>query len=81
MTGTPATPIADRAPYQALVRPRRGRFIEALDQRALPHAAVNVKIADADAAAIAIRKMLVRGAPLIGAVGAYGLAGPRPLCR
>ena len=33
-----------------------------------------VKIADADAAALAIRKMLVRGAPLIGAVGAYGLA-------
>ena len=66
--------IADRAPYQALVRPRRGRFIEALDQRALPHAVVKVKIADADAAAIAIRKMMVRGAPLIGAVGAYGLA-------
>jgi len=45
MTGIPARPIADRAPYQALVRPRRGRFIEALDQRALPHAAVNAKIA------------------------------------
>ena len=74
MTGNAATPIADRAPYQALVRPRRGRFIEALDQRALPHAVVKVKIADADAAAIAIRKMMVRGAPLIGAVGAYGLA-------
>jgi methylthioribose-1-phosphate isomerase len=33
-----------------------------------------VKIASADAAALAIRKMWVRGAPLIGAVGAYGLA-------
>ena len=32
------------------------------------------KIADADTAALAIRKMWVRGAPLIGAVGAYGLA-------
>ena len=71
-----ARPSLDRrpAPYQALVRPRRGRFIEAIDQRALPHAVVTVKIADADAAALAIRKMLVRGAPLIGAVGAYGLA-------
>ena len=74
MNATPLPSIADRAPYQALVRPRRGRFIEALDQRALPHAVVKVKIADADAAAIAIRKMMVRGAPLIGAVGAYGLA-------
>ena len=45
-----------------------------IDQRALPHALVRVKIADADAAALAIRKMWVRGAPLIGAVGAYGLA-------
>src|SRR6478672_632777 len=74
MNKTPLDSIADRAPYQALTRPRRGRFIEALDQRALPHAVVKVKIADADAAAIAIRKMMVRGAPLIGAVGAYGLA-------
>jgi methylthioribose-1-phosphate isomerase len=32
------------------------------------------RIADPDAAAIAIRRMLVRGAPLIGVVGAYGLA-------
>src|SRR6478672_3817694 len=74
MSATPLPSIADRAPYQALARPRRGRFIEALDQRALPHAVVKVKIADADAAALAIRKMMVRGAPLIGAVGAYGLA-------
>src|SRR5689334_7173326 len=74
MSATPLPSIADRAPYQALARPRRGRFIEALDQRALPHAVVKVKIADADAAALAIRKMMIRGAPLIGAVGAYGLA-------
>ena len=32
------------------------------------------RIGDADTAALAIRKMWVRGAPLIGAVGAYGLA-------
>jgi methylthioribose-1-phosphate isomerase len=65
---------ADPAPYRALVRPPGARHIEALDQRLLPHAAVNVRIADADAAALAIRRMWVRGAPLIGAVGAYGLA-------
>ena len=64
----------DPAPYRALRRPRSARHIEALDQRALPHAERMTRIADPDAAAIAIRKMLVRGAPLIGAVGAYGLA-------
>ncbi|HEY5863606.1 MAG TPA: S-methyl-5-thioribose-1-phosphate isomerase [Casimicrobiaceae bacterium] len=55
-------------------RPARARHIEAIDQRALPHAHVMARIADADAAALAIRRMIVRGAPLIGAVGAYGLA-------
>ncbi len=68
------TRSAETAPYVSLVRPKGARYIEALDQRALPHAAVRVKIADADAAALAIRRMWVRGAPLIGAVGAYGLA-------
>ncbi|HVN33844.1 MAG TPA: S-methyl-5-thioribose-1-phosphate isomerase [Casimicrobiaceae bacterium] len=48
--------------------------MEAIDQRALPHALVMARIGDADTAALAIRKMWVRGAPLIGAVGAYGLA-------
>jgi len=64
----------DPAPYRALVHPPGARHIEALDQRALPHAVISVKIASADAAAMAIRTMWVRGAPLIGAVGAYGLA-------
>jgi len=64
----------DPAPYRALMHPQGARHIEAIDQRALPHAVVGVKIATADAAAMAIRTMWVRGAPLIGAVGAYGLA-------
>ena len=66
--------VRDPASYRALVHPAGTRHIEALDQRALPHAVVAVKIGDADAAALAIRTMWVRGAPLIGAVGAYGLA-------
>ena len=74
MTTVAARRIEDRATYRALTRPPRARYIEALDQRALPHAVVKMKIADVDAAALAIRTMLVRGAPLIGAVGAYGLA-------
>ena len=64
----------DPAAYRALRRPPNARFVEVIDQRALPHALVVVRIADADAAALAIRKMWIRGAPLIGAVGAYGLA-------
>jgi len=73
---SPAAPPAttDPAAYRALVRPPRARWIEVLDQRALPHAIIRVKVGDADVAAMAIRKMWIRGAPLIGAVGAYGLA-------
>jgi methylthioribose-1-phosphate isomerase len=67
-------PPADPASYRALVRPAGARHLDVIDQRALPHAQVRVTIADADAAALAIRRMWVRGAPLIGAVGAYGLA-------
>jgi methylthioribose-1-phosphate isomerase len=61
-------------PYRALVRPEGARFIEVLDQRELPHAVVTKRVTDVDAATAAIRDMVVRGAPLIGAVGAYGLA-------
>src|SRR5512140_2009112 len=67
-------PAADPAPYRALVRPAGTRSIEVIDQRALPHACPTVRIADAVSAAAAIRDMWIRGAPLIGAVGAYGLA-------
>jgi methylthioribose-1-phosphate isomerase len=69
-----AATVADPASYHALRRTPGARHIEAIDQRALPHARVMVRIADVDAAALAIRRMIVRGAPLIGAVGAYGLA-------
>lgn len=45
-----------------------------LDQTRLPHARVEIELADAQACAHAIASMQVRGAPLIGAVGALGLA-------
>jgi methylthioribose-1-phosphate isomerase len=67
-------PRADPATYRALIHPPGARHIEVIDQRALPHALLRVKINDAEAAALAIRRMWVRGAPLIGAVGAFGLA-------
>jgi methylthioribose-1-phosphate isomerase len=65
---------ADPGPYRALIRHPHSRSVDVIDQRALPHAVVRVKLANAEAAALAIRRMWIRGAPLIGAVGAYGLA-------
>ena len=74
MPRTATIPRPDPAAYRALIRPPGAHHVEAIDQRALPHAVVKVRIADAEAAALAIRRMWIRGAPLIGAVGAYGLA-------
>ena len=67
-------PRHDPADYRALRREQGTRAIDVIDQRELPHASVEVRVADADTAAAAIAQMWVRGAPLIGAVGAYGLA-------
>src|SRR6185295_4418408 len=74
MVPASTSPSADPAPYRALIHPPGSRRIEVIDQRALPHVNTTVRITTADAAALAIRRMWVRGAPLIGAVGAYGLA-------
>jgi methylthioribose-1-phosphate isomerase len=51
-----------------------GWSVGAIDQRRLPHDFVVVRLTDCDAAGEAIRSMLVRGAPLIGATAAYGMA-------
>ena len=60
-------------------RPYRSIWVEAgevrvIDQRHLPHRLVIVPLPDVATAATAIRDMWVRGAPLIGATAAYGLA-------
>ena len=44
-----------------------------IDQTRLPHAFATLRLTTLDAAAHAIRSMQVRGAPLIGAVAAYGV--------
>src|SRR4051812_17373561 len=49
-----------------------GVAVEIIDQTRLPHAFVTVRLATLDEAAHAIRAMLVRGAPLIGATAAWG---------
>ena len=51
-----------------------GHTVSAIDQRWLPHQFVVAHLTTCDAAADAIRSMLVRGAPLIGATAAYGMA-------
>ncbi|MGA9301529.1 MAG: S-methyl-5-thioribose-1-phosphate isomerase [Bradyrhizobium sp.] len=53
---------------------RDGWTVAAIDQRRLPHEFVLAKITTCEDAADAIRTMLVRGAPLIGATAAYGVA-------
>ncbi len=45
-----------------------------IDQTKLPHAFETLTLTSADDAAVAIKSMQTRGAPLIGAVAAYGLA-------
>lgn len=51
-----------------------GRAVEIIDQTRLPHAFVVDRLEDAAAVVDAIRTMRVRGAPLIGAAAAYGMA-------
>jgi methylthioribose-1-phosphate isomerase len=51
-----------------------GWSVGAVDQTKLPHQFVVARITNCDEAADAIRSMLVRGAPLIGATAAYGMA-------
>ncbi len=51
-----------------------GAAVGIIDQTRLPHELVTARLATLDDAAHAIRAMLVRGAPLIGATAAYGVA-------
>lgn len=51
-----------------------GSSVEVIDQTCLPHDFVRRRLTSAEDAAVAIADMIVRGAPLIGATAAYGLA-------
>ncbi|MGD2096505.1 MAG: S-methyl-5-thioribose-1-phosphate isomerase [Desulfobacterales bacterium] len=50
-----------------------GKSVKIIDQRRLPHELVLIDLTTVDDAITAIRDMAVRGAPLIGATGAYGV--------
>jgi len=51
-----------------------GRSVGIIDQTALPHRFVTLTLTDLAGICHAIRSMQVRGAPLIGAAAAYGMA-------
>ena len=50
-----------------------GWSVGIIDQTALPHRLVTARLTTLEGAAHAIRAMLIRGAPLIGAMAAYGI--------
>jgi methylthioribose-1-phosphate isomerase len=50
-----------------------GNSVGIIDQTALPHAYVTLRLTNLQEAAHAIKSMQVRGAPLIGAAAAYGV--------
>ncbi len=60
-------------PYRSLW-PTADGAVEIIDQRSLPHAFATRVLRSVDDVIDAIRTMAVRGAPLIGVAGAYGLA-------
>jgi methylthioribose-1-phosphate isomerase len=64
----------DGKPYRTIWPTADGEAVEAIDQTLLPHRFAVRRIASLDDAFQAIATMVVRGAPLIGATAAYGLA-------
>ncbi len=64
----------DGKPYRTIWPAADGKSVEVIDQTQLPHRFAVVQLRDLGAAAHAIKAMVVRGAPLIGAAAAYGMA-------
>jgi methylthioribose-1-phosphate isomerase len=60
--------------FRSIWREQDGFSVGAIDQRRLPHEFLIARLTNCAEAADAIRSMLVRGAPLIGATAAYGMA-------
>jgi len=64
----------DGKPYRTIWLGADGRTVQAIDQTLLPHRFVVRDFTTMEDAERAIRTMIVRGAPLIGAAAAYGVA-------
>ncbi len=63
----------DGKPYRTIWRHEDGWSVEIIDQTKLPHEFVLAQLTTLEDAAHAIKAMLVRGAPLVGATAAYGM--------
>ena len=63
----------DGIPHRTIWPAADGSAVEIIDQTRLPHAFEILRLETAESAGHAIRSMQVRGAPLIGATGAYGM--------
>lgn len=61
-------------PYRAIFTEGDGTEVRVIDQTLLPHRFETIRLDSTADAARAIRDMVVRGAPLIGATAAYGVA-------
>ena len=64
----------DGQAYRSIWPNADGRTVDIIDQTRLPHEFLIRNLSSLDAAAEAIFAMRVRGAPLIGATAAYGVA-------
>ena len=64
----------NNTPYRTIWLAEDGWGVEIIDQTKLPHVFEVVRMETMQDAAVAIKYMLVRGAPLIGATAAYGVA-------
>ena len=64
----------DGKPYRTIWLGADGTTVQAIDQTLLPHRFVVRDLKTVEDAERAIRTMIVRGAPLIGAAAAYGMA-------
>ena len=64
----------DGVPHRTIWLAEDGWSVEIIDQTKLPHRFETLRLTSVEQAAEAIRSMQVRGAPLIGATAAYGLA-------
>ena len=64
----------DQTPYRTIWPAQDGWRVQIIDQTRLPHEFVILELETVDAVAEAIKVMRVRGAPLIGAAAAYGVA-------
>jgi methylthioribose-1-phosphate isomerase len=64
----------DGVPHRTIWPAKDGVSVEVIDQTALPHHFRVLALRTEAEAVTAIRDMIVRGAPLIGVTGAYGMA-------